>query len=245
MKIKLNENEIIDDLQCNGMKIIRNPKWFSYGMDAVLLSNYCNFKKNSTVLDIGTGTGIIPILINAKNTLNKIYGFEVQKEVADMASRSIKLNDIEDKVTIINDDINNYQNYFSNSSLDAIVSNPPYKINNTGLKNELTQKSISRHEILCTLDDIVRISSKLLKQLGNLYLVHRPDRLVDIFCTLRKYNIEPKQIRFVHSHVGDKPNLVLIKATKCGGKELLYDKPLYIYKNDNTYTEDLLKIYDN
>lgn len=245
MEIKLKENEVIDDLQCKGMKILRNPKWFSYGMDAVLLSNYCKFKKNSTVLDIGTGTGIIPILINAKNNLKKVYAFEVQEQVADMAMRSMILNDISDKIEVINDDINNYNKYFENSSFDTIVSNPPYKINNTGLKNDIDQKTISRHEILCTLGDVVRVSSKLLKQHGNLYLVHRPDRLVDIFCTLRKFNIEPKQIRFVHSHVGDKPNLILIKACKCGGKELLYDKPLYIYNDDNTYTDELLEIYDS
>lgn len=243
MYINLKDDEIIDDLQCKGMKIIRKPKWFSYGMDAVLLSNYCHFKKNSKVLDIGTGTAIIPILINAKNDLSKIYGIEVQDEVADMAKRSIILNDLEDKIEIINDDVNNYTSYFRSATFDAITTNPPYKIANTGLKNSLDQKTISRHEILVNLEEIISISSKLLKQHGNLFMVHRPDRLVDIFCLMRKYNIEPKNIRFVHPHACDKPNLILIRATKCGKKELLYEKPLYVYEETGEYTEDLLGIY--
>lgn len=243
MEIMLKENEKIEDLQCNGLKIIQNKKWFCFGMDAVLLTNYCDIKINSKIVDLGTGTGIIPILLSGKRNYSKAYGIEIQKEVAEMAARSVRLNDLEDKIEIMNIDLKNCTEYLKTNFFDAVISNPPYKINNSGIVNPNDKKAISRHEIKCTLEDVISTAASLLKQYGRFYMVHRPDRLADIICLLRKYRLEPKQIRFVHSKVKDKPNMVLIRASKYGNPELKFDAPLYIYNEDGVYTEDIYKIY--
>lgn len=243
MNIELNENEKIEDLQCNNLKIIQNKKWFCFGMDAVLLTNYCDIKNNSKVVDLGTGTGIIPILLSGKRNYSKAYGIEIQSEVAQMAKRSVELNNLQDKIEILNIDLKEATKYLEPYSFDAVISNPPYKLNNTGIVNPNDQKAISRHEIKCTLEDVISTASLLLKQYGRFYMVHRPDRLADIICLLRKYNLEPKQIRFVHPHVGDKPNMILIRASKKGNPELKFDPPLYIYDDEGKYTDDVNKIY--
>ncbi len=241
--IIINENEKIEDLQCNGLKIIQNKKWFCFGMDAVLLTNYCDVKNNSRIVDLGTGTGIIPILLSGKRNISSAVGIEIQKEVAEMASRSVELNKLEEKIKILNIDLKNATEYLETNSFDAVISNPPYKLNNSGILNPNDQKAISRHEIKCTLEDVISVASSLLKQYGRFYMVHRPDRLVDIMCLLRKYKLEPKQIRFVHPKSGEKPNMVLIRASKNGNPELKFDPPLYIYNEEGIYTEDVYKIY--
>lgn len=240
----LNENERIEDLQCNGLKIIQNKNWFCFGMDAVLLTNYCDVKKNSKIIDLGTGTGIIPILLSGKKDYLKAYGIEIQKEVANMAKRSVKLNNLQEKIEIVNMDLKNCMEYFEKNSFDIIVSNPPYKLANSGIINPDDQKAISRHEIKCTLEDIIKTASILLKQYGQFYMVHRPDRLVDIICLLRQYKLEPKQIKFVHPRAKEKPNMILIRASKNGNKELKFDKPLYVYDENGNYTDDIKNIYD-
>ena len=239
-----NMDYVIDDLQYKGLKIIQNKKGFCFGVDSVLLSDFAKeIKRNSTVVDIGTGTGIIGLLLCKKTNLKKIYGIEIQTEVAQMAEKSVKLNNLEDKFEIINCDINNIFEYLKANSIDCIVTNPPYKKVNTGLKNENEKQMISRHEVMCTLEDVVEKSSKLLKDRGEFFMVHRAERLVDIMCELRKYHLEPKKIRFVHPKSNEKPNLILVKAVKYANEFLKIDKPLIIHDEDGNYTEEILKIY--
>lgn len=243
--MELKENERIDDLEYKGLKIIQNKKGFCFGIDSVLLSDYAkNIKKNSNVIDIGTGTGIISLLLCKKTELNKIYGIELQEEVADMAKRSIKLNGLENKIEIINKNIKDIFEILEPNKYDAIVTNPPYKKLDTGLKSEDKKQLISRHEVECTLEDIIEKSYKLLTSNGEFYMVHRAERLVDIMYYLRKYKLEPKNIRFVHSKKDEKPNLILIRAVKNAKEFLKIAKPLVIYKDNGEYTDEILKIYN-
>lgn len=243
MKLKVNER--IDDLEYENLKIIQNSKWFCFGIDSVLLSDFAkNLKSNSTVLDIGTGTGIIPILLSKKSKAKKFYAVEIQKEVADMAKRSVLLNALEDKIQIISDNIKNINKYIKNNSIDVIVTNPPYKKFKTGILNENKQKLISRHEIECNIEDIIKISSKLLKSNGEFYMVHRSDRLSEIILKLKEYKLEPKIMRFVYSNVNKDSKMILIKAVKNGNEYIKVEKPLIIYKENGEYTDEIFKIYN-
>ena len=239
----LKENERIDDLQINNLKIIQNTDGFCFGIDSVIFSEFAkDIKKDSTVVDLGTGTGIISFLLIAK--IKNIFGIEVQSEVSDMANRSIKLNKLEDKFKIINCNIKDILSYLKRDSVDAVVTNPPYKKINTGGKNENEKKLISRHEVLADVFDFIKTSKIILKDKGTLYMVHRPERLTDIIYGLRENKIEPKKIRFVYSKEDSKEaKLVLIKAVKNGGDFLQIEKPLYIYKNNGEYKDEILVIY--
>ncbi|SDY98994.1 tRNA1Val (adenine37-N6)-methyltransferase [Proteiniborus ethanoligenes] len=241
--VVLKENERIDDLKLKGLKIIQNTDGFCFGMDAVLLSSFCEIRKNATIVDLGTGTGIIPLLIWGKNQVKKIYGIEIQEEVAQMAKRTVEMNNLEDSIQIINMDLNNAPEKLGINIFDTVISNPPYMLQGGGIINPEDKKAISRHEITCTLEDVIRTGSRLLKHNGSFFMVHRPHRIVDIFCLLREYKLEPKKIRFVHPKVEDKPNLVLIKSVKASKPELKFEKPLYVYNDDGTYTEEIYKIY--
>lgn len=239
------EDERIDDLEYKNLKIIQNKKGFCFGIDSVLLSDYAkNIRNDSTVIDIGTGTGIIALLLSKKTNLKKIYGIEIQEEVANMAKRSVELNGLNDKIEIINEDINNIFSILEKNKYDAIVTNPPYKELETGLQSLDKKNLISRHEVKCTLEDVIEQSSKLLKDKGEFYMVHRVERLVDIMCLLRKYKIEPKNIRFVHSKTKEKPILILLRCVKNANKFLKIDNPLVIYKEDGEYTDEILEIYN-
>ena len=241
----LKENERIDDLEFEDLKIIQNTKGFCFGIDSVLLSDFAkNIKKNSTIVDLGTGTGIISILLSKKTEAKKIYGIELQEEVCDIASRSVLLNNLQDKIEIINKNIKNISDTLGINVCDVVVTNPPYKKYGTGLLNKDDSKIISRHEKECTLEDVIKQSFKILKDKGLFYMVHRPDRLVDIIYLMRKYKIEPKEIRIVYSNIKSKAVLVLIKGIKNAGEELKVLSPLYIYNEDGTYTDEVLKIYN-
>ena len=241
----LKEGERIDDLEYKGLKIIQNKDGFCFGIDSVLISDFAkDMRKGSTVLDLGTGTGIISILLSKKQDNLKIYGIEIQEDVAEMASRSVRLNNLQDSISIINDNLKNLGNHFQPNSIDVIVTNPPYKKNNTGLKNDDYRNLVSRHEIECTLEDIISISKKLLKDKGEIYMINRAERLVDIVSCMRNYKLEPKVIRFVHSKQNEKPNLVLIKAVKNAGEFLKIEKPLVVYRDDGEYTDEILEIYN-
>ena len=245
MSIKLKENERIDDLEFNNLKIIQNEKEFCFGMDAVLLSDFAkDIKQNSKIIDFGTGTGILPILLSGKTENTEIYGIEIQEKMAEMATRSVKLNKLENRIKIVNEDIKNLKNIFENNKFDVVITNPPYKINNTGLKNENEGKLISRHEVKCNLEDIIISAKDMLKDKGVFYMVHRPERIVDICELLRKYKIEPKIIRFVYPKKEKEANLILIKAVKNARKFLKIEKPLIIYEENGEYTEEIFKIYN-
>jgi len=244
MEIILKENERIDDLEYKGLKIIQNPEGFCFGIDSVLLSDFAKkIKKTSKVVDLGTGTGIIATLLCGKTKLSKVIGVEVQKEVCDMAKRSIKLNNLEDKFEVLNKNIKDLKDIYQQGDFDVVVTNPPYKKMNTGLQNEKEKKIISRHEVKANLEDFIEVTRYLLKDKGEFYMVHRPDRLVDIMSVMRQKKIEPKQIRFVCPSKEKSPNLVLIKGIKNGGKFLKVEKDLYVYNTDGSYTEEVLEIY--
>lgn len=245
MDIEIKENERIDDLEYKGLKIIQNTEGFCFGIDAVLLSDFAKeIKNNSKVLDLGTGTGILSILLSGKTNLNKIYGIEIQEEVANMAQRSVQLNNLENKIEIINKNIKDLENIFEKNSFDAIVTNPPYKKINTGEKNEKENKLISRHEVTASLDDFIKISFNLLKDKGSFYMVHRPERLAEIIYKLKQNKLEPKIIKFVYSNVKSEPKLVLIKSVKNAKEFLKIEKPLFIYNKYGNYTDEILKIYN-
>lgn len=243
--VELKENERIDDLEFKGLKIIQNEKGFCFGMDSVLLSDFAkNIKNNSTVLDLGTGTGIIPILLCGKTNLRKVVGIEIQKDVANMAKRSSQLNNLQDRFEVVNTNIIDLKNIYEKQSFDVIVTNPPYKKENTGIINENEAKLISRHEITANLEDFISISKDLLKDKGEFYMVHRPERLVDILSFMRKYKIEPKILKFVSPNKNKEPNLILIKGIKNANSFLKVEKTLYVYNEDGKYTNEILKIYN-
>lgn len=245
MDIKLNKNEVIDDLEFNNLKIIQNKDGFCFGIDSILLSDFAKeIKENSTVLDLGTGTGIISILLCEKTKLKKIIGIEIQKEVYEMAKKSIKLNRLENKFEIINENILNLNNIFQKNSIDVIVTNPPYKKKNTGIINKNEKKLISRHEITANLEDFIKISKDLLKDKGEFYIVHRPERLVDILSLMRQYKIEPKKLKIVYSNKNKEPKLVLIKGIKNAKPFLKVENNLYIYDENGKYSEEIKKIYN-
>ncbi len=245
MDIKLNENERIDDLEYKNLKIVQDKDGFCFGIDSVLLSDFAKeIRSKSIVLDLGTGNGVLGILLCGKTNLSKIYGVEIQEDMANIAQKSINLNKLNNRFEIINDNIKNLNSYFKNDSIDAIISNPPYKKDNSGLKNESQKKLIARHEITANLEDFISVSSKLLKSNGSLYMVHRPERLADLFYLLKKYKLEPKKLRLVQSFANTKPKFFLIKATKNANSFLNIEQPLIIYNSDGSYTDEILKIYN-
>lgn len=235
-------NERVDDLQ-NGFYVIQDPDKFCFGVDAVLLSDFTKVKKGEAVLDMGTGTGIIPILLQAKKNGEHFTGLEIQEECAEMALRSVKYNHVEDKVSIVKGDIKRAAEIFGAASFHVVTCNPPYMIGQHGLQNPDMPKAIARHEVLCTLEDVAKSASLLLKEKGRFYMVHRPFRLAEIMTTLVKYKLEPKRIQFVHPFIDREPNMVLIEALKSGNSRVTVEKPLIVYKEPGVYTDDIKRIY--
>ena len=236
-------DERVDDLQINGYKIIQHPDKFCFGMDAVLLSAFATVNEGERVLDLGTGTGILPILLEAKTEGEHFTGLEIQSESAEMANRSVILNNLQDKIDIIEGDIKEASKIFGKASMNVVTSNPPYMTNHHGLKNPNDAKAIARHELLCSLEDVVRETSALLKQMGRCYFVHRPFRLVEIITLMRQYKLEPKRMRLVYPFVDKEPNMVLIEGVKGGGPQLTVEKPLIVYDAPGEYTKEIYEIY--
>lgn len=239
----LRENERIDDLQRNGYKIIQNPSKFCFGMDAVLLSGFAQIKKDERALDLGTGTGIIPLLLSAKTEGIHFTGLEIQEESADMARRSVALNGLEEKIEIVTGDIKDASARFGASSFDVITTNPPYMIGDHGLKNDNEAKTIARHEILCDLEDVLRESSRILKTHGRFYMVHRPFRLAEILGKMSEYRLEPKRMRLVYPYIDKEPNMVLIEGLKDGRARMTVEKPLIVYREPGVYMPEIYDIY--
>ena len=235
--------ERLDDLQCNGLYLIQDPDKFCFGIVAVLLSNFVKVKKNGHVVDLCTGSGIVPILLSAKTGAKKITGIEIQSDIADMARRSVSYNKLDEKIDIINDDISNALKYINNCSVDSVCVNPPYMKDTTAIKNPDLPMAIARHELLTDLGTVINIASKLLKESGKFFMVHRPSRLSEIFASMRQNRIEPKRLRFIHPYIESKANLVLIEGAKGSGVWLDVEPPLVVYKDKNVYTDEVLKIY--
>ena len=241
--IPLKENERIDDLERNGYRIIQDTGRFCFGMDAVLLSGFARVKDGARVLDLGTGTGIIPILLAAKTGAVHLTGLEIQGESADMAGRSVKLNGLEDRIDIVTGDIKEAGSLFDAASFDVITCNPPYMTHNHGLTNPSDAKAIARHEILCTLEDVIAQTARLLKPGGNFYMVHRPFRLSEILVLLHDYKLEPKRMQLVYPYVDKEPNMVLIEANRGGRPRMTVEKPLIVYREAGGYMPEIYEIY--
>ena len=212
-------------------------------MDAVILSGFAKVKKGENVLDLGTGTGIIPILLAAKTEGKHFTGLEIQTESAEMANRSVLLNELEERVSIKEGDIKEAVQLFGASSFDVVTSNPPYMNEGGGLVNPFAAKAIARHEILCSLEDVVAAAARLLRPLGRFYMIHRPHRLTDIMVLLRQYRLEPKRIRFVQPYADKEPTMVLVEAARGGKPMVKVDAPLVIYQAPQEYTEEIVEIY--
>lgn len=242
-EVPLKANERIDDLQRNGYQIIQNPEKFCFGMDAVLLTGFAYAGKKDMLLDLGTGTGIIPILMEAKYHPAHLTGLEIQEESADMARRSVALNGLSDTIDIVTGDIREAGSQMKSASFDCITCNPPYMIEQHGLTNPEAPKAIARHEILCTLEDVVNAAAKLLKPGGHFFMVHRPFRLAEIMTTLSQYGLEPKRMRLVYPYVDKEPNMVLLEAVRGGKPRMTVEKPLIIFESAGVYTEEIRRDY--
>jgi tRNA1Val (adenine37-N6)-methyltransferase len=241
--IELREGERIDDLQRNGLKIIQDPEKFCFGMDAVLLSGFATAPEGGRVLDLGTGTGIIPILMSAKTKAAELVGLEIQAESADMAGRSVVMNDLQEKVKIVQGDTKEAGQIFDAASFDVVTSNPPYMIGGHGLKNPDGPKAIARHEVLCDLEDVVKAAARLLKSGGKFYMVHRPFRLAEIMVVMHDYKIEPKRMQLVYPFVDKEPSMVLIEGARGGKSRITVEKPLIIYESPGKYMSEIYDIY--
>ena len=243
MTTNMKPGERLDDLQIKGYEIIQSPGRFCFGMDAVLLSSFAKVKKNEEALDLGTGTGILPILLEAKNEGARYAGLEIQEESADMARRSVLHNKLDRKISIVTGDIKEASKIFGAASFHVITTNPPYMIGQHGISNPSDAKAIARHEVLCTLDDILRESARLLKPKGRFYMVHRPFRLAEILGKMSAYGIEPKRMQLVYPYVDKEPNMVLIEGMRGAKPRMTVEKPLIVYVEDGEYSEELLKMY--
>ncbi len=243
MEELVKEGERVDDLERNGLKIIQDPKRFCFGMDAVLLSGFVTVKPGANLLDLGTGTGIIPILLSAKTDAAHLTGLEIQEESAEMAERSVKLNSLEEKISIVHGDIKEATVLFDKASFDAVTCNPPYMIGAHGLKNPDSAMAVARHEVLCTFEDVARAASAMLKPGGSFFLVHRPFRLAEIMATMQKYRLEPKRMQLVYPFADKEPNMVLLEGKRGGRSRLTVEKPLIIYKEPGKYTDEIYDIY--
>lgn len=222
----------IDDLGIAGLKLIQDTDMFCFGIDAVMLANFVHTDKNARVVDLCTGNGIIPVLLSAKIPHDEIIGVEIQKDVAKLAMENISLNKLEGKLRIINDDLKNMPDVLGKSKFDIVTCNPPYRTKGCGVINEADTKAIARHEILCSLDDVIYVASMLLEPLGKFFMIHRPDRLCDILCCMRNHKIEPKIVQFIQPDRETKPTHVLIEGVYGGKMHMRIEKTRFL-KEEN------------
>lgn len=239
----LKEDETLDDLQLKGLRLIQKKEGFRFGVDAVLLANFAKVKRGMRVIDLCTGTGIVPFIIAGKTEAASITGIEIQEEFVEMANRSVKINDLVHRVSFINGDLKDEKNIKTIEKANIITVNPPYKLANSGILNPTDKMAVARHEVCCTLEDVIVASRRLLKDNGRLYMVHRPERLADILCLMRKHKIEPKTIRMVHPNTKKAPNIVLVEGQRDGGAFLKWEPPLYVYNDEGGYSEEIDRIY--
>ncbi len=237
------EDERIDDLQCKGYRLIQKPKGFCFGVDAVLLSDFAKVKKGQKVLDLCTGSGVIPILLAAKTAGSHFMGLELQEAYADMANRSVQLNELENKVEILCGDVKDVKKLFSPASFQVVTVNPPYMTEHHGLQNFYEPKTIARHEVALSLEDVIRAASYVLPENGSFFMIHKPFRLAEIFKVMKEYHLEPKRMRLVHPYVDKEPTMVMIEGLKGGRERITVEAPLIIYKEKNVYSDEIYKIY--
>ena len=243
MPVEIKEGERLDDLQRNGYRILQNKERFCFGMDAVLLAGFVGVKPGERVIDLGTGTGIIPILLEGRHGGDQYTGLEIQEEMADMAARSVALNGLEDKISIVQGDINGAARRFGLSSFDVVTCNPPYMRGSHGLKNPQAPKAIARHEVLCTLEDVVREAAGLLRPGGRFYMVHRPRRLSEIMAAFHRWHLEPKRMKLVHPFVDREANMVLLEAVRGGGVMMKVEAPVIVFQAPGVYSREIRDVY--
>jgi len=239
----IKQDETIDDLQLEGLNLIQKKDGFKFGIDAVLLSDFAYIKTKHRVIDLCTGTGIVSFLIYGKYNPQSVYGLEIQEDMIDMAERSVKLNSLGEKVFFLNEDLKNIEFLKKLEKFDVVTVNPPYKLNSSGILNPNDKLAIARHEILCNLEDVISAARVLLKDNGRMFIVHRPERLADIFTLMRKYKIEPKRVKMIHPKMGKAPNIVLVEGQRDGGAYLKWEAPLYVYDENGKYTKEIDLIY--
>ena len=239
----IHEDERLDDLQCKGYQLIQKPQGFCFGVDAVLLSDFVKVKPGQKVLDLCTGSGVIPILLSAKTEGEHFTGLELQEDYADMAGRSVKYNQLEDKIDILCGDVKEGKKLFQPASFQVVTVNPPYMTDNHGLKNVYEPKMIARHEVALSLEDVIALSGYVLPESGNFFMIHKPFRLAEIFCMMREYHIEPKRMRLIHPYVDKEPTMVMIQGTKGGRQRITVEPPLIIYKESGVYSDEIYEIY--
>ena len=242
--MRLKDGEVIDDLQREGLKIIQHSDKFKFGIDAVLLSGFVKAKRTDSIIDLGTGTGIIPILLSAKTDSTSIIGVEIQEDLADMALRSVEMNGLGNRIEICKMDIQETPDKLGHSIAEVVVSNPPYFKKNSAIENPRSEKAIARHEVLITIESLISAAVELLKPGGNFYMIHRPDRLVDVISTMRANRLEPKEIRFVRSNCNNAPNLFLVRGNKGGRPGLRFLDPLDVYDLSGAYSREIYDIYN-
>lgn len=238
-------DETLDDLQLKGIHIIQKKEGFRFGVDAVLLANFAKIKKNATVIDLCSGTGIVPFIIKGKSQCGLVTGIEIQSEFAEMANRSSQYNKFEGEVKFVEGDLKDKELLKNLGRVDVVTVNPPYKLHNSGILNETDRSTIARHEVCCKLEDVISSARTLLKDNGRFFMVHRPERLVDILSLMRKYKIEPKRLRFVHPKPGKAPNIVLVEGQRDGGAFLKIEDPLYVHLEDNSYSKEIQEMYNS
>lgn len=238
------EEERIDDIGFSGFRLIQRLGDFCYGVDAVLLADFSKVKKGGRVCDLGTGTGIVPLVVKHKTEAAEIWGVELQKKSFDLAVRNMELNGVSDCIHILHGDVKEAPAFLGEGTFDTVVSNPPYMARGGGLVNGGTEKMIARHETSAGLEDFIKAAVTLLRDRGSFYLVHRPFRLADIIVCCRKYQLEPKEMRLVAPKAAAAPNIVLLHCVKRGKPELAVLPPLAVYQEDGRYTEEILRIYE-
>ena len=239
----VHEGERADSLDRKGYQIIQSPSRFCFGMDAVLLAAFANNKEGDRVLDLGTGTGVIPILMEARYGGAEYKALEIQADSCDMARRSARLNGLEDRIEIVEGDLKRAHEIFGPASFDVVTCNPPYMTNKHGLTNPSGPMAIARHELLCSLEDVVRETARLLRPGGHSYFVHRPFRLVEIMTLMHDYGLEPKRMRLVYPYADREPNMVLLEGVRGGRSWLKAEPPLVIYREQGIYTDEVKKLY--
>lgn len=239
----IHEDERLDDLQCKGYQLIQKPQGFCFGVDAVLLSDFVKVKPGQKVLDLCTGSGVIPILLSAKTEGEHFTGLELQEDYADMAGRSVKYNQLEDKIDILCGDVKEGKKLFQPASFQVVTVNPPYMTDNHGLKNVYEPKTIARHEVALSLENVIALAGYVLPESGNFFMIHKPFRLAEIFCMMREYHIEPKRMRLIHPYVDKEPTMVMIQGTKGGRQRITVEPPLIIYKESGVYSDEIYEIY--
>ena len=232
MESDIRPGERLDDLQLNGLELIQDPEKFCFGVDAVLLSDFVKVRPGENVLDLGTGNGIIPLLLSAKTQAAHITGLEIQEDIVEMARRSVSHNGLNDRIDIVEGDIKEAADIFKPAFFDVITTNPPYMLAEHGLRNPDDSRAIARHEVLCSLDDILRESMKLLQDKSRFYMIHRPFRLTEIMIKMNYYKIEPKRIRFVHPYIDKEPTMVLIEGVRGARPRVTVEPPVVLHTRE-------------